>query len=395
MKSLPAALLVTVLVCALRTSAQDSSSLQQKYEQAQQALSQGRFAEAQQAYEELARSNPGVAEIHANLGLIYFQQKKFDEAIPELQRALKLKPSLTKTGTLLAISQSELGRYGDALTGLQKGFRQPNDPETVRICGLQLLRAYTGLRRDREAVKVALELERLYPNDPEILYQDSRIFGNFAFLDMQKLSSVAPESIWRYQAAAEAFESQGANTEALAQYRKVLAIEPSRPGIHYRMGRTLLARGNSTNSRDDEAAAEKEFRAELEVDPLNASAAYEVGEACRKAGKLDESQQFFERAVRSYPDFEEAQVGLAATLIALRRPEQALPLLQKAVTLNPEDDAAWFHLVQVYRATGDVEAREKAIEQVRRLREKQQIRGLQLAEPLGEVTKQSVDPGQP
>lgn len=395
MKSLPAALLPAVLVCALRASAQDSASLQQKYEQAQQALSQGRFAEAQQAYEDLARSNSGIAEIHANLGLIYFQQKKFEQAVPEMQRALKLKPGLTKTGTLLAISQSELGRYGDALNGLQKGFRQPGNPETVRICGLQLLRAYTGLRRDREAVKVALELERLYPNDPEVLYQDSRIFGNFAFLDMQKLSSVAPESIWRYQAAAEAFESQGANTEALAQYRKVLAIEPSRPGIHYRMGRTLLARANSTNSRDDEAAAEQEFRAELDVDPLNASAAYEVADTCRRTGRLDEAQQFFERALRSYPDFEEAQVGLAATLIALHRPEQALPLLQKAVALNPEDDAAWFHLVQVYRATGDVNARERAIAQVRRLRENQQRQGLQLAEPLGEVTKQSVDPDQP
>ncbi len=129
----------------------------------------------------------------------------------------------------------------------------------------------------------------------------------------------------------------------------------------------------------------------MEVDPLNASAAYEAGDACLRAGRLDEAQQFFERALRGYPDFEDAQVGLAATLIALHRPEQALPLLQKAITLSPEDDAAWFHLVQVYRATGDVDAREKAIVQVRRLRETQQRRGLQLAEPLGEVTKQRVD----
>ncbi len=325
MKSLSSALLIAILACALRAAAQDSAPVQRQYEQAQKALSQGRFADAQQAYEDLARSNPGVAEIHANLGLIYFQQKKFEQAVPALQRALRLKPSLARTGTLLALSQSELGRYGDALNGLQKGFRQPGDPETVRVCGLQLLRAYTGLRRDREAVKVALELERLYPNDPEVLYQDSRIFGNFAFLDMQKLSSVAPESIWRYQAAAEAFESQGANTEALAQYGKVLAIEPGRPGIHYRMGRTLLAQANSTNSRDDASAAEKEFRAELEVDPLNASAAYDAGDACRRAGRLDQAQQFFERALRGYPDIEDAHMGLAETLSPLQWPGHAPP----------------------------------------------------------------------
>src|SRR5258708_35690861 len=158
------------------------------------------------------------------------------------------------------------------------------------------------------------------------------------------------------------------------------------------MGRTLLARANSTNSRDDEAAAEQEFRAELDVDPLNASAAYEVADTCRRTGRLDEAQQFFERALRSYPDFEEAQVGLAATLIALHRPEQALPLLQKAVALNPEDDAAWFHLVQGYRATADVNAPAAALAQVRRLSENQQRQWTHLAEARRDVTKHTVAP---
>ena len=60
------------------------------------------------------------------------------------------------------------------------------------MCGLQLLRAYSGLRRDSKAVEVALELNRLYPDDPEVLYHTGRIFGNFAFLNMQKLAQVAP-----------------------------------------------------------------------------------------------------------------------------------------------------------------------------------------------------------
>lgn len=50
---------------------------------------------------------PGIGEVHANLGLIYFEEGKFDQAIPELQRALKLKPSLTKADAVLAMATSD------------------------------------------------------------------------------------------------------------------------------------------------------------------------------------------------------------------------------------------------------------------------------------------------
>ena len=95
--------------------------------------------------------------------LIYFQERKYEAAVSALRQALKLKPALPKTSALLAMSLSELGRYSEALPGLEKGFRQSTDPPIKRMCGLQLLRAYSGLRRDSKAVDVALELNRLYP----------------------------------------------------------------------------------------------------------------------------------------------------------------------------------------------------------------------------------------
>ena len=49
-------------------------------------------------------------EVHARLGLIYFQQGKFAEAIAPLREALRLKPALPKVDALLAMSLSEIGR---------------------------------------------------------------------------------------------------------------------------------------------------------------------------------------------------------------------------------------------------------------------------------------------
>ena len=208
-----------------------------------------------------------MAEVHAQLGVIYFQERKFDQAVPALRQALKLKPGLPRADTLLAMSLSEMGRYSEALPGLEKGFHHSTDPAIQRMCGLQLERAYTGLQRDGLAVQVALELDRLYPTDPEVLYHDGKIYGNFAFLTMQRLAQVAPDSIWRHQAEAEAYESQGTYDAAISEYRQVLSGDPRRPGIHYRLGRTLLARSRQTNAVEDVTAALKEFEQELQLGP--------------------------------------------------------------------------------------------------------------------------------
>jgi tetratricopeptide (TPR) repeat protein len=174
-------LVMLVLSSASSLAAQGSQdeTLQQYSQAGQQALAAGHYDEAESDFKKLLAIDPDIAEIHATLGLVYFQEKKFDQAVPELRRALRLKPGLTRASTLLAMSLSEVGEYPEALPGLEKGFQQAPDPDTKRLCGLQLMRAYTGLQRDRDAVTVALELNRLYPNDPEILYHTGRIYGNF------------------------------------------------------------------------------------------------------------------------------------------------------------------------------------------------------------------------
>jgi tetratricopeptide (TPR) repeat protein len=306
---------------------------------------------------------------------------------------LKLKPALPKTDAMLAMSLSELGRYTEALPGLEKCFRRSTDSPLKRMCGLQLLRAYPGLRRDSKAVEVALELNRLYPDDPEVLYHTARIFGSAAFLNMQKMAQVAPASVWRHQAEAEAYESQGSNDAAISEYRQVLSVDPRRPGIHYRIGRTLLARSRQSNTPEDVATAAKEFAQELEVDPGNANAAYELGEMHRTAGELGDAQKFFSQALQYYPDFGEAQLGLASVLMSLQKPDLALPHLQKAVALNAGNEVAWYRLSQVQGMLGHEDEQKKAFAEFQRLRNQkssQQEAGKQIFSP-EEVTPQQLD----
>jgi tetratricopeptide (TPR) repeat protein len=384
--------LAALCLVAVGAMGQESDSLDRLYRQAQQALTQGRYSEAERLYERLSKLDPGMAEVHANLGLIYFEERKFDQAVPALHQALKLKPGLTRSESLLAMSLSEIGRYSEAVAGLEKCLHRSAETEIKRMCGLELERAYAGLKKDSKAVEVAMELDRLYPDDPEILYQAGKVYGNFAYLTMEKLARVAPTSVWRHLAAAEAHESQGSYGQAIQEYHEVLRLEPDRPAIHYRIGRSLMGRFWQHQSQDDVAAAEKEFEEELRLHPDNANAAYELGEMCRKNKQVEKAQRYFEQALQHYPDFAEAQLGLAAVLLEKNQPAQALPHAQRAVAVDPENEVCWYRLAKIQRSLGNVVEQQKALAEYRRLHDiaNQQKEVAPVFSPL-EVTKQEVD----
>ena len=365
------------------------------FEQGERALAAGRYAAAQRSYERLRTLEPDRAEVHARLGLIYFQQGKFADAVPVLGRALALKPGLPNLDALLAMSLSEIGRHQEAVAALEQAFRQTaGDRALRRLVGLHLQRTYTDLDRDADAVAVALELSRSYPDDPEVLYHTGRLFGNYAYLQTTKLARVAPDSPWLHQAAGEANESQGLLDQAIIEYRQVLEKAPKRPGLHFRIGRVLLTRatqGNGDVAAEAEAAAE--FEQELQIDPTNANAAYELGELRRKAGKLDEAIPYFERAVTAYPEFEEALVGLGRALISAGRASAAVPYLRKAVTANPQNEVAFYQLAQAYRALDQRAEQQAALAAFTRLRDvkARQRDGASLAPDRAAVTPQAID----
>jgi len=374
--------------------AQTSDDAIQRYsEQGQRALAAGRYAEAEQNFEKLRTLQPGVAEVHANLGLIYFEERKFDQAVPALRQALKLKPTLANSENFLAMSLSEIGHYDEAAPKLEKCLHRAADAEIRRMCGLELERAYTGLKKNSKAIEVAMELNTLYPNDPEILYQTAKVYGNVAFVTMEKLAQVAPASVWRHLAAAEAHESQGSFSQAIQEYHEVLRLEPARPGIHYRIGRSLMGRYWQRQSQDDLAAAQKEFEQELQLDPDNANSAYELGEMHRKAKQIDEAQKYFEQALQHYPDFPEAQLGLAAVLMEKQEPEQALAHAQHAAAIDPENEVCWYRMAQIQRALHNSAEQEKALAEYRRLHDlaNQQKEVAPVFAP-HEVTKQEAEP---
>jgi tetratricopeptide (TPR) repeat protein len=334
----------------------------------QAAKADGRFTEAVDDFERLEKMDASVAEVHATLGVLYFQQGNFAGAISEIHEARRLKPSLPGLDSLLAFSLAEAGREREALPGLERAFRPSSDAAVRRQAGLELMRAYSHLDMDREAVETSMQMRDLYKDDPEVLYNVGKVLGNSAYITMQTLFHHAGNSAWTQLAEAEAQESQGQTDLAIGSYRHVLAIDPHRPGIHYRIGRVYLARFNQSKDSGDRDSALREFEAELAGDPGNGNARYEIAVLDANEGDLKDAGQQYEEILARYPDFEEALVGLAGVQLDGQKPSDAIPLLEHATRLRPEDGVAWYRLSLADRASGDKAGQAKALAEFQRLR---------------------------
>jgi len=137
---------------------------------------------------------PDVAEVQGNLGLAYYSQNKVLPARQAFERALKLNPKMTQARVMLGLCDAELGRYAEAMVILEPAFRPPADREIGRLIGLNLQRAYSALHLEDKALMAANELVKRYPDDPEILFQISKLFAGRSYRLMRTLMKVAPDS---------------------------------------------------------------------------------------------------------------------------------------------------------------------------------------------------------
>jgi len=349
-------LIWTILLCLgvatdVALGATEQGAIQKYSQEAEQALARKDLAGAAAALEKLAGLTPDVAEAHANLGMVYYSQGRMMEATKAFQRALELNPKISNVGLMLGICYAEIGRHREAVPILEPAFQKPPDHTIGRLIGLELQRAYIGLRQYDKASIVADELLSQYPNDPEVIYHAARLHGDRALQLMIRLADVAPNSVWMLQARAEVHESQKHYDLAVKEYRRLLEKDPRLPGVHFRLGRALWLGSEDEETRNEALQA---FQEELGIDPLNSDAWYEIGEINRQRGQLEQALQHFRKAVEHHPEFEDAQIALARTLINLKSPKEALPPLLAAIRLNPTNEVSHFQLANVYKALGEM-----------------------------------------
>jgi Flp pilus assembly protein TadD len=303
-------------------------------------------------------------EAHGNLGAILFFQNAYADAIPQLRAALKLRPTLWKTRSLLGISEKRTGDAETARLDLEKAFPNVTDTKVRIETGMELIEIYSAAGDLGEAATTVNILRKLEPTDGGILYAAYRIYSDLADESLLSLSVVDPISARMHQAMAHELAKRGDTAGAITNYRDALKLDPQLPGIHFELAEMLSTLDTPESSRE----AEQEYRAALVANPRDEQSECRLGDIAIRTNDLQVATQHYNRALQLRPNDPEANIGLAKVLMSRDQPQKAEPLLQRALRSDPTSAVAHYRLSAVYRQTGRVEDAKHEIEEYQKYR---------------------------
>lgn len=249
-----------------------------------------------------------------------------------------------------AATLAETGHCAEAIPLLKRAIRQASDKDLKKRIGLDGVRCAMTHKTFYDALEFLQVLDSEFPRDPEVLYASTHAYSDLSLHTSQELAREAPFSYQVHELNAEALELQQKWDEAIAEYRKIMEINPFLIGIHARIGRALLSKAQP--SKEEVAQAKKEFEEELEVDPKNASAEYVLGELARDDNDLSAAIRHFSRATQIDADFGEAWLGLGTALVSSKRFPEAIPPLETYEKLAPDSPTGHFQLALAYAGVG-------------------------------------------
>lgn len=94
-------------------------AIQAQFDDANRALQAGQIDKAQRAYQDIIKVNSQIAGAHANLGIIYRNANKLDDAVAELAQAVQLSPKQAAYQNQLGVTYRQLGQFDKARTAYE------------------------------------------------------------------------------------------------------------------------------------------------------------------------------------------------------------------------------------------------------------------------------------
>jgi len=282
----------------------------------------GQYALALGNYQQAERWDRTLPGIEKNLGLCAFRAKNYEEAVRALSLALPLDGNSMGIRAMLGVSYFATDKFAEAARTFEPlGTRAMQDGETGYAWAASL--AHTGDLKKASEVLTAFEAEPR-SNDVLILIgQLWTVIGDYA--------------------------------RANATLERALQSDPSLLKAHFYKGMADIHWAHWTE-------AEKEFQAELDLDPYDHIAQYHLGFVYLQESRIDDALKRFEQVVAAHPDYPNAQYELGKILLDRGQLEDALGHLEVAARLSPEADFMHYQLQAAYRKLGRTAEADRELE---------------------------------
>ena len=96
------------------------------------AEAQQEMARAEQAFIRAIEIDTDFTDAHRNLARLYYLQKKFDQAGIEYSHVLRLDPGDIDTYVQMAVVETELGNFEEAVSYLEAAKKETDDEQVIQ-----------------------------------------------------------------------------------------------------------------------------------------------------------------------------------------------------------------------------------------------------------------------
>lgn len=295
-------------------------------------------------YKQALALRPAWAEGWFYLAAGLYEIAHYPESRQAFQQAAKLAPDHGAVWSFLGLCEYQLGDYAQALSDIRKGesLGLPDNPQfvsTVRNrAALIFLRSFDF----GAAVEQLQPLARVGDNSPETIEN-----LGISALGLRHLPADLPAGkrpiVQLAGRAMWALSAQRAE-DASSLFHELITQYSQEPGVHYLNGIYLLTL--------DPDAALAEFRQELKISPGHIPARLQIGILEIKANRPENAIKLAGEAVEAEPANVLAHAVLGRAFLDVGQLDKAVPELESAAKLAPENPQMHFYLEQAYRRAG-------------------------------------------
>lgn len=343
---------VLCLLPCVALVAQDASDTRTKIvaleQQAQEYLQEQKPQLAIPVLQQIASLDPKNLNAQANLGVLLYFQANYSGAIPHMRAALDLQGDLWWIQALLGMAEKRTGDLEQARSDLERAFPNLDDKKIQLEAGLELIELHTASVQLDKALAIAMKLQQLAPQNARILlatYELSRQTMDQSLLSMMM---TAHDSAEMHMMMAGELARQGDHTNAIAQYRAALRLNPALPGAHFELAEQLRTSSDAALN----AQAETEYKAAIRMNEYDAISWRQLGGIMTAKGDFKAAKDDYKRALALQPKDAEAKTGLAIALLSTNQTNDAVSLLESAVKDDPTNLVAHYRPSMLYRRMG-------------------------------------------
>lgn len=227
--------------------------------------------------------------------------------------------------------------------------RDPNSIQARR----DLAEALVDAKRFDEAIDVYNDALRLKPNDERLFLELAQLYLTLERFDeavatYNRALEVMPKSEQMLVGLVGVLSSRKRYVEAAEIQKRIVDLKPADPSAQYNLGFYLFAAG-----KFEDAIAP--YEAALRLKPGNGGALHNLGAIYLNLKRFAEALESYQQILQLEPPYSglnKVYREMAMTLLALRRPGEAIDAAKKALAIDPSLNDTYLTLAGAYAQSG-------------------------------------------